>query len=198
MPKIVDHEERRAEIVAATMRVIERLGLDGATVREIAQEAGLSRSVLAHYFANKAQILVTAHQTAFAAVRDRIAAQRAEIEDPVELLRVALEEAMPVDARRMLEANIDVAFWEFARHDPALRAIRLQSHLEAVEMWTSMAREVQATGSARDGIDVDGFGVETQLVIDGTSLQAVLFPEAMTPERQLAVVATHLGRVLRQ
>lgn len=198
MPKIVDHEERRAEIVAATMRVIERLGLDGATVREIALEAGLSRSVLAHYFANKAQILVTAHHTAFAAVRDRIEAKRREIGDPVELLRVALEEAMPIDARRMLEANIDVAFWEFARHDPELRAIRLRSHLDAVEMWTAAAREVQAAGSARAGIDVEGFGVETQLVIDGVSLQAVLFPEAMTPDRQLAVVATHLGRILRQ
>jgi len=166
-------------------------------VREIATEAGLSRSVLAHYFTNEAQILVTAHRSAFAAVRVRIERRRDEIDDPVELLRVALEEAMPVDPLRMLEANIDVAFWEYARHDPELRAIRLASHVEAVDMCSDLVREVQRAGAARPGIDAAAFGVETQVLVDGVSLQAVLFPEAMTADRQFRVVATHLKRVLR-
>ncbi|MBA4102389.1 MAG: TetR/AcrR family transcriptional regulator, partial [Arthrobacter sp.] len=36
MPKIVDHDERRLELVDATWRIIARQGLEGATMREIA------------------------------------------------------------------------------------------------------------------------------------------------------------------
>ena len=42
MPKIVDHDQRRIELVDATWRIIARLGIESATMREIALEAGLS------------------------------------------------------------------------------------------------------------------------------------------------------------
>jgi len=65
MPKIVDHEERRAEVLEATWRVIATRGLDAATVRQIAKEAGVSSGVLAHYFTDKDDILVQAHRLAY-------------------------------------------------------------------------------------------------------------------------------------
>ena len=53
MPKIVDHERRRAEIVQTTWRVIARRGLDGATLREVAAEAGYANGALKPYFPAK-------------------------------------------------------------------------------------------------------------------------------------------------
>ena len=64
MPKIVDHAERRREVLDATWRVIGREGLEAATVRRIAAEAGCSIGVLAHYFQDKEDILISAHQLA--------------------------------------------------------------------------------------------------------------------------------------
>jgi len=57
MPKIVDWDARRDEILAATWRVIARDGIARATIRAIAREAGCSRGILAHYFDDKADIL---------------------------------------------------------------------------------------------------------------------------------------------
>ena len=76
MPKIVDHDQRREEIVAATWRVIDRHGLDEATTRRIAEEAGYSNGVLAHYFRDKDDILVQALQLAHAHVRARVGGRR--------------------------------------------------------------------------------------------------------------------------
>ena len=42
VPKIVDHEHRRQELVEAVWRVIGRVGIDGVTIREIAVESGYS------------------------------------------------------------------------------------------------------------------------------------------------------------
>ena len=60
MPKIVDHDERRRSLIEATWRVIAREGIASATTRGIAREAGCSSAVLAHYFADKAELMASA------------------------------------------------------------------------------------------------------------------------------------------
>ena len=77
MPKAVDHEARRAELLAATWRVIARDGIEGATVRRISREAGYSTGVLTHYFQNKEDVLRTALQASFTQTRTRMAADTA-------------------------------------------------------------------------------------------------------------------------
>ena len=60
MPKIVDWDARRDEILSATWRVIARDGIAKATIRAIAREAKCSPGILAHYFDDKAYILGSA------------------------------------------------------------------------------------------------------------------------------------------
>lgn len=193
MPKVVDHDQRRAEIVAATMRVVERVGLEGVTVREIAAEAGYSTGVLAHYFTNKADILVTAHRTAFEQVVQRVDNLRVATDNPVELMHRALEEALPLDEPRLLEAQIDVSFWGLALRDPALRAVREESYLSTLEACHSLISEIIASGSAVPDADAERIARETVAMIDGISIQAVLFPAQMTADVQRAAVQHHMA-----
>ncbi|MDQ1250665.1 MAG: hypothetical protein QG597_5044, partial [Actinomycetota bacterium] len=51
MPKIVDHEARRREIVEAMWRIVQREGFAAVSVRSVAAEAGLSKASISHYFA---------------------------------------------------------------------------------------------------------------------------------------------------
>lgn len=51
-------EQRRREIVEATIRVMARSGYDGASVQAIAKEAGLSPGLLHHHFTRKQAILL--------------------------------------------------------------------------------------------------------------------------------------------
>ncbi len=60
MPKVVDHEQRREEILEATRRVILKQGLGGVTMRNIASEVGKSTGLVNHYFEDKAGLLVAA------------------------------------------------------------------------------------------------------------------------------------------
>ena len=60
MPKIVDWDERRDQILSATWRVIARDGIAGATIRAIAREASCSAGILAHYFDDKEEIFFSA------------------------------------------------------------------------------------------------------------------------------------------
>ena len=58
VPKKVDHAQRRREISAAVVRLAARRGLQGVSFREVAAEAGVSVSLVQHYFGTKENLLL--------------------------------------------------------------------------------------------------------------------------------------------
>ena len=122
MPKIVDWDARRDEILSATWRVIARDGIARATIRAIAREAGCSRGILAHYFDDKADILGSALVMSHRRVVARMEARAAGLTG-LGALRVIMLEALPLDSERDLEAQIEISFWGRALGNPALRQL---------------------------------------------------------------------------
>jgi TetR/AcrR family transcriptional regulator, transcriptional repressor of bet genes len=57
MPKQVDHEERRREIATAVLRLVTTRGVEAASLRAVASEAGVSMGAVQHYFRTKDQML---------------------------------------------------------------------------------------------------------------------------------------------
>jgi AcrR family transcriptional regulator len=68
VPKIVDAAQRRQEIVGAVCRIIATDGLERASLREVAEEAGLAVGSVRHYFDSSDDLLAYS----FAAVSDRL------------------------------------------------------------------------------------------------------------------------------
>jgi AcrR family transcriptional regulator len=62
MPKVVDHQARRRELVDALLRVVVRDGFDAVSIRTVADEAGCSVRPVQYYFESKAQLLAAAHR----------------------------------------------------------------------------------------------------------------------------------------
>jgi len=116
MPRIVDHEERRAEVAAAVWRIVSRDGLEAATVRRVAAETGMSTSVVSHYFAGKDDLLRLAFRIVVDRGRDRAIADSAE----GGRTRALLVTALPVDAERRAEARVWFAFLGLAVSRPDL------------------------------------------------------------------------------
>lgn len=53
MPKIVDHDKYRKELLSKCFDLFAQKGYSAITMREIAQDIGVSTGTLYHYFANK-------------------------------------------------------------------------------------------------------------------------------------------------
>jgi AcrR family transcriptional regulator len=194
MPKIVDHGERRAEVLEATWRVISSRGLEAATVREIAKEAGVSNGVLAHYFTDKDDILVQAHRLAYDRVFRRVGLKVADTVG-IEVLRTMLYEALPMDDERLVEAVIDISYVGRAMYDPKLRAVREESAIVAREWWLTALAAAHAEGHLATGIDLELLVDELLTFIDGTSLQAAVFPALMTRDLQRRLADSIIDRI---
>ena len=194
MPKIVDHGERRAEVLEATWRVIRSRGLEAATVREIAKEAGVSNGVLAHYFADKNEILVQAHRLAYDRVFRRVELKVGS-DVGIEALRTTLYAALPMDDDRRVEAIIDISYIGRAMNDPKLKAVRKESAATARSWWLSALHAADAAGQLAPGIDLELLADELLVFIDGVSLQAALFPELMPTELQKRLADSLIDRI---
>lgn len=194
MPKIVDHEERRREVLAATWRVIAREGVDATTVRRIADEAGYSNGVLQHYFQNKEDILVSAHRLAFAHASERIVRATADCTG-IEALRRAMLEALPLDEERMLEAQVDVGFLGQSVGNPYLREIRSASNRETRRMWNDFVVGAQRLGEIGAHEDPAIVVDEILALIESLSIEAIIDSERMTPAHQEMLVERLITRI---
>ena len=89
---------RRAEILAAAERIFVEHGYEGATIRKIADEVGLSSTALYMHFADKGEILHEICRQAFAALLELNLAVVAGPGGPEQRLR------------RMMQAYVDFGF----------------------------------------------------------------------------------------
>jgi len=195
MPKIVDHDARRREIVRATWRLIRRVGVEAATVREIAKEAGYSAGVLAHYFDNKEELLILAHEQAFEQARERMDEKTTGSVD-LALLRVLVLEALPLDEVRELEALMDVSFLAQSLVNERLRTVRTESHIAARNGWAAFLRQLREGGHITTATSDDVLADELLMLIDALSAQALLFPTVVTRERQVELLDSYLSRLV--
>ena len=147
MPKIVDHDERRLELVGATWRIIARLGIESATMREIATEAGFANGALKPYFPTKDTLLTFAFSHVFNRTNERIAEVTAG-KSGIGALRAFCMEVLPLDEERVSEARIVIPFWQKAINDPEKATI----HQESMEQW--QAAIVRHLAEARKTGDV--------------------------------------------
>lgn len=190
MPKLVDHELRRRAIAEALWRLADREGLDAINIRAVARESGWSTGVVAHYFADKDDLLAFAFELVGAGCAGRAERARDDAPDRRTALRAMLAEALPLDDRRRLEATIWFGFLVRAAAVPRMGEVVRRRYAD----WTAqLAAELAATGSP----DPEGAARELIALVDGLALQALSSPEGMPPEAQERLVAGAVGRLAR-
>jgi AcrR family transcriptional regulator len=119
---------RRAEILAAAERIFVEFGYEGATIRKIADEVGLSSTALYMHFSEKSEILHEICRGAFQKLKDANAAV------------IAADAAPEVRLRRLLEAYVDFGF----ANPNAYRLIYLTRPAEAREGAETAAQSLGA------------------------------------------------------
>jgi AcrR family transcriptional regulator len=192
VPKLVDRERRRQEILEVTWRLMATRGADAATMREIAREAGYANGALAPYFANKDELVEAAYVHVFEQTNDRIRAAVAGRRG-VAALRAFLVEVVPTTEVTRLEARIVLPFWNRTVTDE--RLARLND--AAMQRWRRDIRELLRQGREDGDVTVATADdvLADQLLALALGLQVLaLLPESPTPAAtQLAMLDAALA-----
>jgi AcrR family transcriptional regulator len=192
MPKIVDHEERRRELALAVWRVIRDQGVERASVRTVAKEAGWSPGALRHYFTTQSELLAFAMRLVVERIEGRIAAlERAT--DPRKAVEQVLHELLPLDDERRAENEVWLAFTARALVDPELRDLYSEVHDALHEACASSLATLTAA-RANPAAPATALQVERlHALVDGLAVHTALRPDLMTPEHIVAVMRLHLN-----
>lgn len=198
MPKIVDAEARRLEVVQAVFRIIASDGLERASLREVADEAGLAVGSVRHYFASSDELLVFS----FGAVIDRIAGRlEAALTSVEEASPESLEQHnavlnllgqfLPLDEELAVDACVWMAFRHAARIKPVLADEADRSH-RAVAGVVGRLIMILSPGGANAQQTLVTEAERLLATMDGLCMHALLQPEWMTAEMCSDVLTAHL------
>jgi AcrR family transcriptional regulator len=187
MPKKVDHEARREELVLAAWRVIAARGIDEVTIREIARESGYSSGVLAHYFENKDDLLAHALRLSHTRIHKRFDAEAAA---PVaaDALKAILLDNLPLDEQRDLETRIEMSFWARALRNESLHEIQREESEDLRSLLRDLVEKTQVEEAIAPDHDRELVLELLGALIDGISLHALLYPDRLPPKQQAAVM----------
>ncbi|GIP40401.1 HTH-type transcriptional regulator PksA [Paenibacillus sp. J31TS4] len=189
MPKLVNHEEKRNQIAEATWRVIRDQGMEAATVRSVAKEAGMSIGALRHYFATQEELLLYAMNLVVDRVTERIRAIARSGLPPLEMVLRILLEIIPHSPETTIEMDVWFSFVVHFRHKRELLRLPQDGIYRCV---SELLGFLEAQRLLRSGLDL---ALETErlyALVDGVALHALLEPERLGPDAIIHVLRLHI------
>jgi AcrR family transcriptional regulator len=185
MPKVVDADQRRSELADAAARVIARSGIDGASLRDVAAEAGWTTGALVHYFANKRELLAFTLQASLDRRRSRHA-DRSEM-SPADALQATLRSALPTTPESTLHWIVTLAFAAQASADAGLATIQREAYLHFRATISGLLERDHGASA-----NIDRESERLIALVNGIALQAIFAPDLWTEERQMAALEAGL------
>lgn len=192
MPKIVNHEERKKQIAEAMWRVILDKGMEGATVRNIAEEAGLSLGALRHYFTNQDDLLVYAMTLVQERATERIETVVKQNLPPKEMVLAVLLEIVPVNKETRAEMEVWFAFMAHVNHRRNELDIPGDGIFEGVQ---KVLGYLDAMDLLKEGVDLDLESERLYALIDGIAIHALFGAGRLDAERVKKTLHYHIDSI---
>ena len=195
MPKRVDPLARRRSIAQAVFRLAAARGADAVSLREVAEEAGVSLGLVQHYFRSKDEMLLFALDHMRDRVAGRLRSRLADLADagPRDIVRAVLTELLPADEDTRAEAVISVAFYSRAAVTPAYATALRRGLADLLDIITDQLRTAQHSGHTRPDLDARQEAASLLWLTHG--LVGPLLIGMCAPEAAQSLLEHHLDRI---
>ena len=202
VPKIVDADARRQDVVQAVLRIIAVDGLERASLREVADEAGLAVGSVRHYFQGSEELLAFS----FGTVVDRVVSRLEGLLPPVQgaaagspeqraAVLTLLGGMLPLDEQTAMDACAWLAFKNAARIRPFLAGEADRSHREVAAIVGGVVASLLPNDEPQENLVVEAERLLATL--DGLLMHALLQPGWMTAQMCRDVLERHLDGLAR-
>ncbi len=172
MPRVVDHRQRRDELVDAVWQLIIEHGLPGATIRAVAERSGWSSGAVRHYLPTREAILDAAAQRVGAVIEQRVRAVDPSA-PPLEVLAGILIAVLPTDESSRRASEVWLAFVGQAVSDRAIADAQGILYRDLNQLLVEVLTQVTTLGYEVDG-GPDAAAAELQALVDGLTVHVLL------------------------
>lgn len=187
-------DKRREALVQATLALVAEGGARNATVRAIAQRAGVTAGLIRHYFDSKEQLVAAAyHHLMERMTADSVAVLKAAPIDPHARLASFVAAALKppvVDPEALI---LWATFLQETHRDPRMREIHAQTYLSFRDRLQAL---IAALPAAREGAELRRLAIACNAVIDGLWMEGCALPEAFGTGELVTIGVRSVGAIL--
>lgn len=189
-------DKRRQALVDATLALVAEGGAKAATVRAIAQKAGVTAGLIRHYFEGKDQLIAAAYRHLMDRMtEDSAAVLNAAPSDPAARLAAFVAAALKppvVDPEALI---LWATFLQETHRDPAMKATHSQTYLSFRDRLQGL---IAALPGLRDAAEPRRMAIACNAVIDGLWMEGCVLPEAFGRGELVELGLRSVGAILGQ
>lgn len=174
--RLAARQERRQQLIDATIESIARRGFSGTTLETVTRGARLSHGVVNFHFRTKEDLYV---ETLGYLAREHYALWRDAMlnagPDPAKQLQAILEADFDRRVCSRKKLAVWFAFWGQAKYRPAYLEIHHRFDDERYVEICRLCRELVASGQYK-GVDAEGIARSLEALVDGLWLNLLMYP----------------------
>jgi AcrR family transcriptional regulator len=142
-------EQRREQLVRATVAIVSRVGYQNASLAAIAAEAGMSKGLLWHYFADGEELMEATARATLISLRKAVAADL-ELTAPIpQVMRAAIHRAAALHQTHRAELRAMREIVDNLRHPDGTRRLGQEEYEETYQQQAALFQRGQDEGSLR-------------------------------------------------
>lgn len=195
MPKLIDYEERRALIAEAAWGIILEQGFEGASVRNIAKEAGLSLGSLRYYFHSQGELIKYAKELVSKRITQRVDNIFASDKKPNEKILEVLLELLPQTSKLGRAPKVRLFFKTFAFQSAETVAVEQDGVFLAVK---NVMSNLLLLNFIKKELDIS---IETErlyALVNGLAFDSLMRPDGLSAERVEEIILLHLNSICKE
>jgi TetR/AcrR family transcriptional regulator, transcriptional repressor of bet genes len=187
-------ERRREALITAALDLVAEGGLQAATVRAIAERAGVTPGLIRHYFLTKEDLT----RAAYRHVMDRMTADNARVletapADPAARLAAFVAASLRPPVMDPLALGLWSGFLQMIRKDPAMRDVHAQTYLGYRDLLQQLIADLGHTTNP-DALRAQA--IACNAVIDGLWMEGCGLPDSFAAGELERIGVTSVGAIL--
>jgi AcrR family transcriptional regulator len=183
----MEPELRKANLVQATLVCLKRHGFQGASIRKISAEAGVSVGLISHHYSGKDELVAEAYRSITGQVMDLLRDAMAKAPpSPRERLSAFFRGSFSPELLDPQLLDAWLAFWGAVKTAPAIN----QAHEHSYGEYRTIMRSALADMAAEEAwerFDADLAAIALSALLDGLWLESGLNPGTFTPEQGIQI-----------
>lgn len=185
---------RRDALIGAALELIAEGGAKSATVRAIADRAGVTPGLIRHYFASKEELT----RAAYRRLMDRMTGENAQVLDaPQESPLARLTAFVVASLRPPIVDPERVGLWagflHAVRRDPQMKLIHETGYHDYRDLLQSLIADLPRVATVAQ---LRADAIACNAVIDGLWLEGSVLPDSFAPGEIEAIGVSAVGAIL--
>ena len=191
-------EQRKEDLIQATLSLISEHGVRGATVRAIAERAEVTQGLIRHYFSTKEDLIVAAYQYHMERMTDITSASINLAEtSPRERLCAFVSASLKSPIVDPGSVTIWASFLNKVRKEERMRKMHKKTYYAFRDRLEGLICDaLDEAGIVSTALDVRRMAIASNAVIDGLWMEGGALPDAFEPAELSLIGRNSVGAII--